>query len=47
MLEANNCFEFKKIIKKILEALDLMKIVGVVHCDLKSENILIDIDHVK
>ena len=47
ILESNNCQEFKKIIKSILEALSLLKLAGIVHCDLKSENILIEMDYTK
>ena len=33
------------IIRKILEALDLLKIANIVHSDLKPDNILVNLDY--
>lgn len=44
ILERNNCREFKKIITRVLEGLMLFQQIGLVHCDLKTENILVSID---
>jgi serine/threonine protein kinase len=40
-LEQNDCQEFKKIVKMLLGALDLLSQIGVVHADLKPENIIV------
>lgn len=45
ILQANQCAEFKKIVSSILQALCLLKKAGIVHCDLKAENILVSIDY--
>ena len=47
ILQANDCREFKNIITVILQGLSLMKMAGLVHCDLKAENILVDVDFLK
>lgn len=47
ILEQDNCREFKKIIRRILMGLSLLSQIGLVHCDLKSENILISFDFKK
>ena len=44
ILQANSCREFKKLIVAILNGLSLLKVAGIVHCDLKAENILVDFD---
>lgn len=44
ILERDNCSEFKKIIQCILDVLCLLKQAGIVHCDLKSENVLVKFD---
>ena len=45
ILERNNCKEFKKIIRRVLQGLCLLDEAGIVHCDLKTENILVSFDH--
>jgi serine/threonine protein kinase len=47
ILEENNSYQFKLIIKKILQGLSLLAKAGMVHCDLKSENVLVEIDYQK
>lgn len=44
ILQARNCKQLKRVIKMLLEALDFIHECGVVHCDFKAENIIIDID---
>ena len=44
ILEQDHCREFKKIIKRVLEGLQLFQDAGLVHCDLKTENILVSFD---
>ena len=45
ILEGSGCHEFKKIIKRVLEGLMLFSEIGLVHCDLKTENILVSFDY--
>ena len=45
ILERDNCRQFKKIIRSVLNFLVLFQMGGLVHCDLKSENILIELDY--
>jgi serine/threonine protein kinase len=45
ILEENNGAQFKIIIIKLLYALCLLAKAGIVHCDLKAENVLIEINH--
>lgn len=47
ILERNGCKEFKKIIKRILEGLSLLQVIGLIHADLKTENILVSFDYRK
>ena len=47
ILEKNNCKEFKKIVRSILNVLALFKKENIVHSDLKSENILIELNYKK
>ena len=44
ILEANKCEQFKYLISKIILGLDLLCRGGIVHCDFKSENILVEMD---
>ena len=44
ILQKNNCQEFKKIIICLLEVITILKRAGIVHSDLKSENIMIKLD---
>lgn len=44
VLQARNCRQLKLIIKMLLEALDFIHECGVVHCDFKPENIIVDLD---
>jgi len=44
ILEADGCREFKRVIRNVLQGLQVLKYAGYVHCDLKSENILVDFD---
>ena len=44
ILQKNNCQEFKKIIICLLEVITVLKRAGIVHSDLKSENIMIKLD---
>ena len=44
ILEANDFEQFKLVIQRILQGLSLLKLAGIVHCDLKSENILVEVD---
>ena len=44
VLQARNCRQFRLIVRALLEALDFIHGRGVVHCDLKPENIIVDID---
>ena len=44
ILEENNCNQFKNLVTKIIQGLDLLCQGGVVHSDFKSENILVEID---
>lgn len=45
ILQADNCYEFKRLLQKILQVLELFKSAGLVHCDLKTENIMVDVDY--
>lgn len=45
ILEQNNCHEFKRVIRALIHLLSLLKMGGLVHCDFKSENILLKIDY--
>lgn len=45
ILESDNFKHFKLMIRKILEALDLLKEANIIHSDLKPENILVDLDY--
>jgi serine/threonine protein kinase len=45
ILEANDSQEFKAIIVKILQGLALLQLAGIVHSDLKSENVLVEMDY--
>ena len=44
ILQKNNCQEFKNIIICLLEVIAVLKRAGIVHSDLKSENIMIKLD---
>ena len=43
-LEANDCRGFRSIVKQALQALYILNKKNFVHCDLKSENILVTPD---
>lgn len=44
ILERNNAQQFKKIVMRLLQGLSLLHVAGLVHCDLKSENVLVSFD---
>lgn len=44
VLQARNSRQLRLIVRMLLEALDFVHGRGVVHCDLKPENIIVDID---
>lgn len=44
-MEANGCRWLKYIIREILKGLSLLADAGLVHCDMKPDNILVDLDY--
>jgi len=45
ILEADNCRELKSFIRQVLQGLEYLTELGIVHSDLKSDNILLSFDY--